>query len=150
MAVFSVRNFGAVGNGTAKPVGGLQLRFRAAVTPPGAKPPKSDEEKEKAKFRGSLSGIAFAADGKTLFLGGDETVEEEPTIELPVQQDDGSYGGHQSLKVSDFIPLPDPARKDGRAGEIDIEGLDVNGGYLWLVGSHSCNRKQPKSDEARR
>jgi hypothetical protein len=148
MAVVSVRNFGAVGNGTAKPVGGLQLRFRAAVTPPGAKPPNSDEEKEKAKFRGSLSGIAFAADGKTLFLGGDETVEEEPTIELLVQQDDGSYGGHQSLKVSDFIPLPDPARKDGRAGEIDIEGLDVNGGCLWLVGSHSCNRKQPKSDEA--
>ena len=131
----------------AKPAGSLRLKFRAAVTPAGAPPPKSEEEKEKAKFRGSLSGIAFAEDGRTLFLGGDETVEEEPTIELLVRQDDGSYDGHQSLKVSDFIPLPDSTKKDGRVGEIDIEGLDINGGCLWLVGSHSCNRKQPKSDE---
>jgi hypothetical protein len=27
-------------------------------------------------------------------------------------------------------------------GEIDIEGLDVDGGYLWLVGSHSAKRKK--------
>lgn len=125
---------------TAQP---LTLRFQKATTPPGAKEPKGDDV-EKKKYRGSLSGIAVAAGGQVMFLGGDETVGAEPTLERLTRQSDGSYGEHQPVLVSGFIALPDATDDEGRKGEIDIEALAVADGYLWFVGSHSYNRKQPK------
>lgn len=140
--------FTVVVNGSlAAPTEAITLHFRSASTPDGAKEPKGEDDKEKKKFRGSLSAVAFAANGKALFLGGDETVEKEPSIELLTRKEDGSYGNHQSLLLSSFIPLPDPTVDEGRVGEIDIEALAVKGGYLWIAGSHSCNRKRPSPDD---
>ena len=41
--------------------------------------------------------------------------------------------------MSDYLTLP-----AGEEEEADIEGLDVSDGYLWLVGSHSLKRNNPK------
>src|SRR5262245_33393593 len=115
----------------------IVLTFIDAKVPTGAKPPAEE-------YRANLSALAFAGGGKVLFLAGDETVESEPTIERLVRDDEGNYGEHVPFQVSAFIDLPDGTVDKGRVGEIDIEGLANEGGYLWLVGSHSCNRKQPK------
>ena len=50
----------------------------------------------------------------------------------------GDFGSHRRFDLAPLLKLP-----DGTEGEIDIEGLDVDGGYLWLIGSHSLKRKSP-------
>lgn len=40
--------------------------------------------------------------------------------------------------------------EDDEDQEIDIEGLDISGEYLWLVGSHSLKRRNPKNDNSER
>jgi hypothetical protein len=102
------------------------------------------EVPENHRFRSSLSSLVFADGGRTAFLGGDETIEATPTIERLVRGEDGGYGGHESFSVSDFFDLPENKAKKGRVEEIDIEGLAIAGGYLWLSGSHSSVRKKPK------
>jgi len=97
------------------------------------------------EFRRSLSALLLVDDDSTLFLGCDETVGRTPSIERLQRRDDG-FASHTSFAVSDFIDLPDPQEDKGRVGEIDIEGLDEHGGYLWLTGSHCCNRKAPQMD----
>lgn len=99
---------------------------------------------ENRRFRSCLSAVAFVDGGRTLFLGGDETVEATPTIERLVRDDSGDYQAHESFSVSDFFELPDAETKKGQVGEIDIEGLSEAGGYLWLIGSHCSVRKKPK------
>ncbi len=54
----------------------------------------------------------------------------------------GDFGSHQRFDLEPLLKLP-----DGAEGEIDIEGLDVDGGYLWLIGSHSLKRKKPDEDD---
>jgi uncharacterized protein DUF3616 len=53
-----------------------------------------------------------------------------------------------SLAAQAVFPLADllalPATSDEEA---DIEELDIDDGWLWLVGSHSVKRKRPKNDE---
>ncbi len=102
------------------------------------------EVPENRRFRSSLSSLVFADGGRTAFLGGDETIEATPTIERLVRDERGDYGGHESFSVSEFFDLPDEKAKGGQVDEIDIEGLAVAGGYLWLSGSHSSVRKKPK------
>lgn len=106
------------------------------------------EKKKPRKFRDSLSAVEFADDGRTLFLGVDETVNAAPTIERLTQVGDG-YAAHQPLPVQDFLELPNPQPNKGRVGELDIEGIAVHGGYLWLVGSHSSRRKKAKAKAKR-
>jgi hypothetical protein len=36
---------------------------------------------------------------------------------------------------------------DEDKGEVDVEGLDYNDGYLWIIGSHSSKRKKAKVDK---
>jgi hypothetical protein len=118
----------------------VRLVFQAAGPVPG-----SDEERE---YRQSLSALLLLDEGRTLFVGGDETVGAQPSIERLLLQTDGSYAAHESFAVSSFVELPDPEPHKGRVGEIDIEGLDEDGNYLWLTGSHSCNRRRPKADSS--
>lgn len=75
--------------------------------------------------------------GKTVFLACDETA----SIEALVCRD-GGYGDHRHIRLSDFFDLP-----DGPDGEMDIEGLSVSSGYLWIVGSHSLKRDKPERQE---
>lgn len=122
---------------TIEPIRTSVLSFRAPEGHEGEVP-------ENRRFRSSLSSLVFADDGRTAFLGGDETIEATPTIERLVRDERGDYGGHESFSVSDFFDLPDEKAKSGQVEEIDIEGLAVAGGYLWLSGSHSSVRKKPK------
>lgn len=80
---------------------------------------------------------AAAVLGRSLFLACDETA----TVERLVGGDDG-FGEHRSAALGDFFDLP-----EGPDGEMDIEGLDTDGGYLWITGSHSLTRDKPELDE---
>jgi len=114
----------------------LPLRFAASSL--------AQSEEKPRKFRDSLSAVAVADEGRTLFVGVDETVDATPTIERLTRAGDG-YAEHQMLRIEDFLDLPDPKPKKGRVPEVDVEGLALDGEFLWLVGSHSSRRKKPKN-----
>jgi hypothetical protein len=82
---------------------------------------------------GNISAAAISPDG-SLWTGSDElnTVERLSPIEPFL------YGNQQSFAIADFFPIND------EDGEIDIEGMHYGNHYLWLTGSHSTKRKQPK------
>lgn len=89
----------------------------------------------------NLSAIKLTPDGN-LWVGSDELTEvgsdELNTLDRLSQQKPGIFGHHEPFALRDFIDLSD------KAGEIDIEGLGYADSYLWLTGSHSTKRKQPK------
>ncbi|WP_007511500.1 DUF3616 domain-containing protein [Pseudofrankia saprophytica] len=85
------------------------------------------------------------AEGRCLWLGADETVAIE-RVTLDAAGD--AYGGHVSFPIGDFLPLPEGPGDDGVVPEIDIEGIDRAGGYLWFVGSHSLTRRRVKPGHA--
>lgn len=100
-------------------------------------------ERKQRRFRESLSALEHADEGRTLFVGVDETVNAAPTIERLAWTGSG-YGEHEALEVGEFLRLPKRKAKKGRVPEVDIEGLAVCDGYLWVVGSHSSARRKPK------
>ncbi|MEI4469947.1 DUF3616 domain-containing protein [Frigidibacter sp. MR17.24] len=80
--------------------------------------------------------------GDSLFLSCDETAGIERLT--PVAGSGGRHwGNHRHFNLGRIIDLP-----DGPKGEMDIEGLyhdaDPDGGWLWVCGSHSLKRKQPR------
>ncbi|GAB2963367.1 DUF3616 domain-containing protein [Hymenobacter coalescens] len=75
--------------------------------------------------------------GDNLWLACDEHTTVERLRLLP----DGSFGQHTSFSLAQMLDLP-----GGEAEEIDIEGLAESDGYLWVIGSHSRKRKEPKPD----
>ncbi|RJG13557.1 DUF3616 domain-containing protein [Pseudomonas cavernicola] len=86
---------------------------------------------------------------RTLWVANDETLSLERLTRLP---DDGPgacrYGQHRQFPLSDYLALPVAAAEDpADLEEADVEGLACAGGYLWLVGSHSLKRKNPKLKE---
>jgi hypothetical protein len=55
--------------------------------------------------------------------------------------DDGlTFQHHKSFQLNDLIDLP--AKGTQFDQEIDIEGMDFQDSYLWLIGSHSRKRKK--------
>lgn len=108
-----------------KPLSTVRLEFDAARN-------RIDDEKE---LRDSLSVAASA--GSNLFVASDETA----TVERLTTEDGGrTFKHHATYALADFVRLPG---KDDE--EVDIEGLAADGGYLWLVGSHSRKRRKPKT-----
>ena len=83
-------------------------------------------------IRDGISSIACT--GKYLWVAGDENISIQ-RLEL---LEDGSYGKARNYFLKDFIELP------SLEDEADIEGMDVYGNYLWIVGSHSYKRKKIK------
>ncbi|NDK56783.1 DUF3616 domain-containing protein [Pontibacter fetidus] len=77
--------------------------------------------------------------GNNLWL----SCDERTTIERLTLQKDGSFGGHKSFCLSDYLQLPDHTNS-----EIDIEGMGMENNYLWLIGSHSLKRKKPRKDDS--
>lgn len=77
---------------------------------------------------------AVAVRGETLFLSADECAH----VEVLHRLDDGSYGDHARIDLSTLFTLPDAD------DEMDVEGLAVEDGWLWIVGSHSRTRRKPK------
>ena len=94
--------------------------------------PKKDLE----KIRDNVSAIVLH--GNHLWLGGDEGT----SIHRMTRDASGNFGDHTSFELKKLLSLPGAAKE-----EIDIEGLDVDGGYLWLIGSHSAKRKKAEDDK---
>jgi hypothetical protein len=86
-----------------------------------------------------LSALAFAGD--TLWTAGDERA----AVERFVRQPDGSFADHARHPLGRLLDLPD----DGPDAEMDIEGVDVEDGWLWVVGSHSLRRRKPDPEKER-
>ncbi len=79
-----------------------------------------------------------AIDGRYLWLGSDEFT----CVERLTKLDDGSFGEHRRFSLNAIFDLP-----EGVDQEIDIEGLDIVDDFLWVVGSHSSKRGNPKPAE---
>ncbi|MDR6416988.1 DUF3616 domain-containing protein [Pseudarthrobacter sulfonivorans] len=88
----------------------------------------------KDDLRDGLS--AIACQGDHLWVANDESTSLE---RLTTEGDQAR--AHQSVDLSRFLELPGE-------GEIDIEGLDVAGDTLWLLGSHSSVRKRVKNEHS--
>lgn len=98
--------------------------------------PGLDQLDKTKRLRDGLSAVVLVEN--TLWLAGDETVR----VERLRRDDKDVFAGHLAFQLSDFLALP-----AGEEEEADIEGLDVADGYLWLVGSHSLKRSNPKPDK---
>ena len=85
-------------------------------------------------IRDGISSIAFT--GKYLWIAGDENISIQRLEKLK----DGTYGKGRNFFLKDFIDLPSPD------DEADIEGMDVEGDYLYIVGSHSYKRKKAREE----
>lgn len=88
----------------------------------------------------NLSGAVFSHQGKYLWLGTDELTAIERFTKI--ESKSNVYGAHRRFPFQDFIDGFDEA-----AGEVDVEGLDYQNGYLWIIGSHSSKRKKVKTGE---
>jgi hypothetical protein len=110
----------------AQPSGTVWLHLDEAA--PGEDPPAHDVS-------------AAARMGDTLFLAADECAD----IEVLDRAEAGRWrrrpgpGGRIALRS--LFDLPDPD------DEMDIEGLAVDDGWLWIVGSHSRTRRKPKKGQ---
>jgi hypothetical protein len=97
------------------------------------------------KLRGALSAAVLL--GNELWVASDELT----SVERLTLRDGAVFGAHRSFELHDFINLPAHGQKKPNGKdvdqEIDIEGLDVRDGYLWLVGSHSIKRKRFDTDD---
>jgi hypothetical protein len=114
-----------VRDGLADPVGQVSLAFSDWQPNRHAEDPLHKD----------LSAVTRAGD--SLFLACDETA----TVERLRRLDEGRFGAHAHFELADFIDLP-----GGRDGEMDIEGLCAEDGWLWVVGSHAHKRCKPKHD----
>lgn len=93
--------------------------------------------KEGEDLREGMS-VASAV-GDSLWLASDESIR----LERLIRQPDGSYAGHTSFPLEEVLELPVKPEPDGFE-EADIEGIAHDGGALWIIGSHSLKRSQPR------
>lgn len=105
--------------------------------------PSLDDAKGRKELRDGLSAVLQV--GRTLWLANDES----STVERLVL-DGARAGSHVQFALADLVDLPAGGRGPD-APEIDIEGMDEAGGYLWVVGSHSLKRckPDPQDDDAK-
>lgn len=103
-----------------------------------SKPPGDARKKP---VRDNLS--AVAASDRQLWFGTDEGT----LLDCLTSAGDGRYAGHVAFDLKQSLTLPNIS---GKRDEIDIEGLSVDDGCLWLVGSHAVTRgkAEPKKDGA--
>lgn len=92
---------------------------------------------KKTDLRTGLSAVAAA--GRDVWLACDEGCR----LERLASQGDDTFAAHETFALDGLVDLP--ATPDEEA---DIEGIDVNDGWLWLVGSHSQKRKKAKADDS--
>jgi hypothetical protein len=90
-------------------------------------------------IRQGLSAAAFH--GGYLWLACDEGCRLE---RLTRAGSELTFASHRDFPLTEYLDLPaiEEARKPPE--EADVEGMDVEDGWLWLVGSHGVKRKNPK------
>lgn len=98
--------------------------------------PQQFPELHKEDLRTGLSGVA--RQGPHLWSIADEAAAIERLREVKP----GEYAEHRSFPLSDLIDFPDPDDSD-----FDLEGIDCDGKYVWICGSHSLSRKKPDPPE---
>ena len=87
--------------------------------------------------RDEMSVSGAAAVGDYLFLA----LDEGSSLVRLTRSHDGDYGALIAYPMSEFVDPPgDPG------DELDLEGMDYGGGYLWFTGSHSNVRTRVKAD----
>jgi hypothetical protein len=86
---------------------------------------------------------AVAVTGDALWLAGDEGT----SLERLVREADGGFGARTRFPLADLVDLP--GADDGE--EVDVEGIDVADGWLWVVGSHASARRaaDPSDDDVK-
>lgn len=82
------------------------------------------------RLRGHLSACALDSDGH-LWLGTDELTG----LSRLKPKAAGVFAKHRWTDLADKLQLPE------KKEEVDVEGLDIEGDRLWLVGSHTNTRK---------
>jgi hypothetical protein len=82
---------------------------------------------------------AVTALGDQLWFGTDEGTALDCLMAAGLDR----YAGHVAFDLKQFLKLPNT---NGKRDEIDIEGLSIDDGCLWLVGSHAVTRD--KADPA--
>lgn len=111
--------------------------------------PERDDLTQGKQLRDGLS-VALCM-GTTLWLANDESVSiERLTLRPEDSRGNTSFTHeHRQYALHDLLPMPMPARVEGEDGlnEADIEGLACDGKYLWVTGSHSLRRKQPREGD---
>src|SRR6478609_5671587 len=87
--------------------------------------------------RDEMSVSGATAVGDYLFLA----LDEGASLVRLTRSLNGDYGAAIAYPVSDFVDPPGATRD-----ELDLEGIDYAGGYLWFIGSHSDVRTRVKAD----
>ncbi len=75
--------------------------------------------------------------GDSLFVSCDETAGVDRLTAVR-----GGWGDHVHFSLAEIFELP-----DGPDGEMDIEGLAAEDGWLWICGSHSLKRDKPDAGD---
>ena len=88
------------------------------------------------EVRANLSVVGQS--GRCLWVASDEGV----SLERLTTDDFERFRAHRRYPLSQFFDLP-----AGEDGEADVEGLHVDGDWLWITGSHSLKRKRPRPDD---
>ena len=89
---------------------------------------------EGTDIRDQLSAVVL--DGEHLWLACDEGCRLD---RLSRSEGGAAFADHEVVGLDTLLDLPAQVEE-----EADVEGLAVDGGWLWLVGSHSVKRKKPK------
>jgi hypothetical protein len=118
----------SLGRDPARPIGQLVLDFR----------PAGELAHVEDAIYEDVSSLATA--GRTLFCACDETATVE---RLVLEEGGGRFSNHESLALGEIFDLP-----DGPMGEMDIEGIAISDGYLWITGSHSLKRDKLGANDA--
>jgi hypothetical protein len=82
---------------------------------------------------------AVAVTGDVVWLAGDEGT----SLERLVREGDQSFGARARFRLAELLDLPGDADE-----EVDVEGLDVADGWLWVVGSHARARRKADPSDA--
>lgn len=89
------------------------------------------EKSSRKRLRNFSAGTRL---GDSLFLAADE----HGGVDRLHRRSSRLWADHCRFELSELLPLADPA------GEIDLEGLAADDGWLWVLGSHARTRPKPE------
>jgi hypothetical protein len=110
--------------------------------------PRLNKLRKDKKLSDGLSAVVQI--GEALWVANDEALSLE-RLSRQGETHAGAirYANHEQFPLHDFLQLPVPPKEeDDKIEEADIEGLDYDSCYLWLVGSHSLKRDKPKEEKS--